>query len=134
MRKLIVGLIAVGFLAVAAPAKAQMADPLGLIASGAVIPYVGATGIAVVNSSTGALTSTFQNVGSLAILDLASPVGDADPFHMFFFDQTCARVGPSVGNPMTTNDGDLLNLNLIPNIAPTGLIAAASTNSCGRES
>ena len=56
MRKLIVGLIAVGLLAVAGPAKAQMADPLGLIASGAVIPYVGASGIAVVNSKTGALT------------------------------------------------------------------------------
>ena len=74
MRKLIVGLVAVGLLAVAGPAKAQMADPLGLIASGAVIPYVGSTGIAVVNSATGALTSTFENVGSLAILEVASPV------------------------------------------------------------
>ena len=131
MRKLIVGLIAVAFLAAAAPAKAQTADPLGLIASGAVIPYVGTTGIAVVTSSTGALSSTFQAVGSLAILDAASPVGAADPFHMFFYDQTCARVGPSVGNPMTVNDADLLNLSLIPNIAQTGLIAAASTNSAG---
>jgi hypothetical protein len=141
MRKLIVGLVAVGLLAVAGPAKAQMADPLGLIASGAVIPYVGTTGIRVVNSATGELTSTFENVGSLAILEVASPVGSnappeenafgAFPFHMFFFDQSCVRQGPSVGNPLTVNDGDLLNLNLIGNIPGAGLIAAAAVNDAG---
>jgi hypothetical protein len=141
MRKLIVGLVAVGLLAMAGPAKAQMADPLGLIASGAVIPYVGSTGIAVVNSSTGALTSAFENVGSLAILEVASPVGSnappeesafgSFPFHMFFFDQSCLRAGPSVGNPLTVNDADLLNLNLIGNIPGAGLIAAAAVNDAG---
>ncbi len=141
MRKLIVGLIAVGLLAVAGPAKAQMADPLGLIASGAVIPYVGASGLAVVNSLTGALTSTFENVGSLAILEVASPVGSnapaaeglfgAFPFHMYFFDQACLRQGPSVGNPLTVNDADHLNRNLIGNIPGAGLIAAAAVDDSG---
>src|SRR5512134_1179183 len=121
MRKLIVGLIAVGLLAGVAPAQAQTADPLGLIASGAIIPYVGTTalgsGIAVVNSLTGAITNTVQNTGSLAILEVSSPVGSnagpeenifgANPLHMFFFDQTCVRVGPSVGNPLTRDDADL---------------------------
>lgn len=145
MRKLIVGLIAVGLLAGAAPAQAQTADPLGLIASGAVIPYVGTTslgsGIAVVNSLTGAITATVQNTGSLAILEVASPVGSnagpeenifgSPPFHMFFFDQSCVRVGPSVGNPLTRDDADLINLNLLGGIPPAGLIAAAAVDNSG---
>ena len=146
MRKLIVGLIVVGLLAVtAAPSMAQTADPLGLIASGAVIPYVGSTnlgsGIAVVNSLTGVITGVTQAQGSLAILEVSSPVGSnappeespfgANPFHMFFFDQTCTRVGPSIGLPLTTNDSELLNLNLIGNIPAAGLIAAAGVDSSG---
>jgi hypothetical protein len=141
MRKLIVGLIAVGLLAVAAPAMAQTADPLGLIASGAVIPYVGSQGISVVSSTTGGFTGAQQNVGSLAILEVSSPVGSnappeesifgSKPFHMFFFDQSCARVGPSVGAPLTNNDSELINLNLISGIPSTGLIAAAGVDNSG---
>ena len=142
MRKLILGLIAIGLLALAGPAKAQMADPLGLITSGAVIPYVGASGIAVVNSATGALTTTFESIGSLAILEVSSPIGSnappeegrfgSFPLHMLFFDQTCLRQGPSVGNPPTpTNAGYLLNLNLIGNIPQAGLIAAAAVGGAG---
>jgi hypothetical protein len=144
MRKLIAGLIAVGLLAVAAPSMAQTADPLGLIASGAVIPYVGGAGanagILKVNSLTGALGSAIQQ-GSIAILEVASPVGSnappeenvfgAKPFHMFFFDQTCTRVGPSVGLPLTTNDSEFFNLNNIPNIPQAGLIAAAGVTTSG---
>lgn len=145
MRKLLVGLFAVGLLAVAAPSMAQTGDPLGLAASGAVIPYVGsssgASGIAVVNSATGAITGTVLNSGSLAILELSSPVGSnappeesifgAKPFHMFFFDQACVRQGPSVGVPLTTNDSELVNLNLIGNIPAAGLIAAAGVDTSG---
>lgn len=140
MRKLIVGLIVVGLLAVgAAPSMAQTADPLGLIASGAVIPYVGNAGIQVINSlsSSGGFLGA-QNVGSLAILEVTSPVGSnappeesafgAKPFHMFFFDQTCVRQGPSVGLPLTTNDYELVNLNNIGNIPGAGLIAAAGVD------
>jgi hypothetical protein len=50
---------------------------------------------------------------------------------MFFFDQNCVRQGPSVGNPLTVNDADLLNLNLIGNIPGAGLIAAAATDDSG---
>jgi hypothetical protein len=142
MRKLIPGLIAIGLLAAAGSAKAQMADPLGLITFGAVIPYVGASGIAVVNSATGALTATFQSIGSIAILEVSSPIGSnappeeggfgSFPLHMFFFDQACLRQGPSVGNPPTpTNAGNLLNLNLIGNIPQAGLIAAAAAGGAG---
>ena len=144
MRKLIVGLIVVGLLAVgAAPSMAQTADPLGLIASGAVIPYVGAQGIQRVdsNSTSGAFTGVFEHTGSLAILEVSSPVGSnappeesifgAKPFHMFFFNQSCVRVGPSVGVPLTTNDSELVNLNNIGGIPSTGLIAAAGVDTSG---
>ena len=83
MRRLVVGaLMVVALLGMAVPAIAQTcctgggtADPLGLIASGAVIPFVGNAGIAIVDSATGTLTSAVQDAGSLAILELASPVG-----------------------------------------------------------
>jgi hypothetical protein len=145
MRKLIAGLLAVGLLAVAAPSMAQTADPLGLVASGAVIPYVGTgvggSGISIVNSATGAVTTVVLNSGSLAILEVASPVGSnappeesafgANPFHMLFYDQTCTRVGPSVGFPLTTNDAALVNLNLVGDIPKAGLIAAAGVGTSG---
>ena len=118
MKNLLTALVAATLLLVTGPARAQMADPLGLITYGAVIPYVAASGIAVVNSGTGQLTSTFQATGSLAILEVSSPVGSnappeengfgAFPLHMLFFDQTCLRQGPSVGNPSSpTNAGNL---------------------------
>jgi hypothetical protein len=51
---------------------------------------------------------------------------------MLFFDQTCLRQGPSVGNPpSSTNAGNLLNLNLIAGIPQVGLIAAAAAGSSG---
>jgi hypothetical protein len=142
MRRLLAALVAIGLVATAAPARAQMGDPLGLITYGAVIPYVGASGIAVVNSATGALTTAFQGTGSLAILEVSSPVGSnappeesgfgSFPLHMLFFDQTCLRQGPSVGNPPSpTNAGHLLNLNLIDGIPQAGLIAAAAAGSSG---
>jgi hypothetical protein len=129
MRKLIVGLIAVGLVAVAAPAIAQTADPLGLIASGAVIPYVLANGFA---SSDGA----DPEVGSMSILEIASPVGSNAPpeesafgarsIHMFFYDQTCTRGGVSVGFALTTNEGEFINFNNIQEgdpIPSAGLVA-----------
>jgi hypothetical protein len=157
MRKLIGSLIVVGLLAVGSPAGAQFldgqgaGDPLGLIASGAVIPYVGSTlvdgrgvadptgvgGMFEVNSLTGTFGAKTHQ-GSLAILEVASPVssnaGAAEfpigvrELHMFFFSQDCVRVGPSVANPLTTNDADLVNLNLISNIPSSGLIAMAAVD------
>lgn len=147
MRKLLVGLIAVALLAMAAPAMAQTADPLGLIASGAVIPYVGATtdGLKIVNSATGSVTGTTLpgTQGSLAILELASPVGSNAPpeesafgarsIHMFFFDQTCTRVGPSLGAPETVNGSSLINLSLVAGIPSAGLIALGAVDNTAGE-
>jgi hypothetical protein len=145
----------IGLLAVGAPAVAQaqftdfggMADPLGLAASGAVLPYVGGggsfvtAGINLVNPLSGSITGTVLHSGSISILEVASPVGSnappeesvfgAKPFHMFFFDQSCARVGPSVGLPLTTNDSEFFNLGTIGNIPAAGLIAAAGVDTSG---
>jgi hypothetical protein len=60
-------------------------DPLTLAASGVLIPY---------------LTSG----GTVALLEVASPVSNNPNLHMQFFDANCNQVGPSVGMPLTTND------------------------------
>jgi hypothetical protein len=114
MRKLIVGLMVVGLLAVAAPAMALdtgMGDPLGLISSGAVIPYVGGG-------------------SQQSWLEVSSPVGNSGGFHMFFFDTSCARQGPSLGLPMTINDVDVIRIDNRGN-PTTGLIAAATIDQSG---
>jgi hypothetical protein len=126
MRKLIVGLLAVGLLAVAAPAMAQQGESLGLIASGAVIPYFG--------SGSGAL-----DPGSISFLEVYAPVigvGDAQGrggFHMFFFDTNCTRQGESVGLPLSANDVEFLQLtpDFIDGAPVDGLITAASVDITG---
>jgi hypothetical protein len=122
MRKLIVGLIAVAVLATAAPAMAQFTDPLGLINSGAVIPFVGSNG-----------TISGSHVAA-SFLEVASPVGDNSNFHMFFFDSNCTRTGDSVGLPVTANGMAVLrvdNVQVTDKNPPEGLIAAASVDSTG---
>jgi hypothetical protein len=117
MRKLMVGLIAVGLLAVAAPAMAQWGDPLGLINSGAVIPYVG---------------NGTVSPGSLSVLEVYSPVGGNGKFHMFFFDANCVKSPVSVGLPLTENDIELLRVDTLdPLIPQDGLITAASVDQSG---
>jgi len=123
MRKLIVGLVVVGLLAVGAPAMAQRADPLGLISSGAVLPYFG--------SGEGAIAP-----GSLSFLEVASPRSDNDGAHMFFFDASCHRQGQSVGLPLTTNDVEVLRVDDIGSGSPfavpaQGLITLAQAASGG---
>jgi hypothetical protein len=44
MRKLLVGLVVAGLLAMAGPASAQFFDPLGLATSGVVLPYFADSG------------------------------------------------------------------------------------------
>jgi len=91
MRKLIaVGVLVGGLLAGAGSAMAQpiqggIGDPLTLAASGVLIPYV-------------------TSGGTVALLEVASPVGNNPNLHMQFFDANCNKVGPSVGMPLTTND------------------------------
>jgi hypothetical protein len=120
MRKLIVGLLAVGLLAVATPAMAQFADPLGLIASGAVLPYFG--------SGTGAI-----DPGSISFLEVYAPVGGTN-FHMFFFDATCTKGGDSVGLPLTPNDVEIIPIAppFVSAATPIdGLITAAEVDGSG---
>jgi len=117
MRKLIVGLVVVGLLAVGAPAMAQRSDPLGLISSGAVLPYVGNGTIA---------------PGSISFLEVASPVEDNSGLHMFFFDTSCKRQGQSVGLPLTTNDVEILRVDDLGGGTPNeGLLTMAQIDAGG---
>jgi hypothetical protein len=117
MRKLTVGLIAVALLATAAPARAQWADPLGLIASGLIVPFVG---------------NGTVSPGSFSFLEVYAPVGSESGFHMFFFDTTCARKGDSVGLPLTANDVALLRVDNLGGANPVeGLITAADVDNTG---
>jgi len=124
MRKLMVGLVmVVGLLAVtplAKPAMAQLAapgslDPVGLITSGAVIPFLG-QGLA---------------VGGMSFLELLAPVTSSE-VHMFLFDSACVRGGPSLNVPLTANDVALLRIDNIGAPAPTsGLITAGGRDATG---
>lgn len=121
MRKLIaVGVLVGGLLAGAGPAMAQLSpqggigDPLSLAASGVVIPFI-----------------TGGSAGTLALLEVASPVGDNPRAHMLFYDSTCARVGESVGIPLTTNDIAFQEINKVVPAGTTGLITLAKVNQAG---
>jgi hypothetical protein len=86
------------------------ADPLSLAASGVLIPFItGGTG------------------SKVALVEVASPVGDNPNIHLVFFNTTCTRVG-SAGLPETTNDIGFVDVGAT--LAPTvtsGLVAIAST-------
>jgi len=113
MRKLIVGLMVGGVLAMAAPAIAQVADPLTLAASGVLMPFFGGS-------------------GNISFLEVASPVGGNPFLHMFFFDTACNRMSDSVGLPETINDIALLNTSLVvPGLS--GLITIAQADASGFE-
>lgn len=123
MRKLMVGLtMVVGLLAVTPPAMAQGSfaapgslDPVGLITSGAVLPFLGQGGAG----------------SALSFLELYAPV-NATNVHMFLFDSTCVRGGPSINVPLTANDIALVRIDNIGSGAPTsGLVTAANSDSQG---
>jgi hypothetical protein len=120
MRKLMVGLIGVALAAVAAPAHAQgpgLSDPLGLIASGAVLPFFGA--------DTGASQSWLE-VSNPGVVGEAITLND---LHMFFFDKTCTKGPVSKGQRLTPNDIAILRVdNSDPANPQTGLMALAGTD------
>lgn len=111
MRKqLLVLFLAVGLLGVTAPAMAQpivdypgaqpgSLDPLGLITSGAVLPYVG-----------GGANSSF--------IEAYSPVQSAE-VHMFFFDPSCVRVGDSANLTLTANDVEFFRVDNLGTTPPS---------------
>ena len=121
MRKLMVGLMMVGLLAATSPAMAQSlvvpgsSDPVGLITSGAVLPFLG-EGLA---------------GGGMSFLELYAPVGSVN-VHMFLFDSACVRGGPSINVPLTANDVALFRIDNIGAPAPTsGLVTAADSDAAG---
>ncbi len=99
MRKLIaVGVLVGGLLAGAGSVMAQpvllpggVGDPLAL-ATGVLIPYLtGAAG------------------GTVALIEIASPVAPNPNLQMVFYDDSCARVGSSAFVPETVNDIAFVN-------------------------
>ena len=116
MRTLMVGLLAVGLLVVSPPAMAQQMDPLGLIASGAVIPFLG--------SGTGPISP-----GSQSFLEVYSPVDNNSGLHMFVFNATCVKGPTSIALPLTVNDIELFDIsNSDPGKNPNdGLVTIAAT-------
>jgi hypothetical protein len=117
MRKLMVGWMVVGALALAAPAMAQVPgalDPLGLITTAAVIPFVGSG----------------SAPGVASFLELDAPVNGV-AVHMFFFDASCVRTGDSAQVGLTENDVEILRVDNLGNTPTSGLITLASPDSTG---
>jgi hypothetical protein len=105
MRKFIaVGVLVGGLLAGAGSAMAQgVGDPLTLAASGVLLPYI-------------------TSGGTVALAEIASPVGQNPDLHLLFFNNTCVRV-VSTEVPETTND---IAFVLVANVVPAntnGLLA-----------
>jgi hypothetical protein len=96
---------------------AQFADPLGLITSGAVLPYFG--------SGAGAIEP-----GSISFLEVYTPTLAPTDIHLFFFDATCTRQGESSPIPNSPNDVEIFPL-ILPFISASapvdGLITLASS-------
>jgi hypothetical protein len=113
MRKLIVGLMLGALLGAVTPAIAQQADPLGLISSGAVLPFIGGGTI-------------FP--GSMSFLEIASPV-DNNEMHAFFFDAACNKGSLSLPLSLTTNGLTVTRIDNFDPKVPDGLIAIAHSAS-----
>jgi hypothetical protein len=123
------GLVAVAaVLVLTAPAMAQRSrgtgDPLGLIASGAVIPYIG---------------DGLINPGGMSFIELASPVGDnsgassggVGGLHAFFYSTSCVKGPASLGIPLTTNDFIIKRIDNIDKNPSEGLIALGAVDESG---
>jgi hypothetical protein len=85
-----------------------VADPLGLAASGVLIPFV-------------------TEAGTVATLELASPVGGGPALdaHMVFFDATCVR-GQSRSTELTENDVDFFQIATAVAAGSNGLVAISA--------
>jgi hypothetical protein len=110
---------------------AQTADPLGLISSGAVLPYFGSQGSTAFGSTTNAHSEPLSP-GSMSFLEVAAPVLGNLQFHMFFFSANCTRGPESVGLPLTPNDIQLFRLDYNNTQNPIdGLVTAAQVDQSG---
>jgi hypothetical protein len=92
---------------------AQSGDPLGLITSGAVLPFVGG----------GTLFP-----GSMSFLEVASPNSD-NSLHAFFFDAACNRGTISIPIDLTTNGLRVMRIDDKDPKVPDGLITIAQSPS-----
>jgi hypothetical protein len=108
----------VALLSVAAPAIAQnhFPDPLGLITSGAVLPYFGEGTLA---------------PGSLSFLEVYAPIGGAEGLHAFFFDANCVKSPDSLPVPLTENDVAIVRVDNVGLNAKDGLITLGSAGNGG---
>jgi len=120
MRKLMVGLMVVGLLSVTAPAIAQnhFPDPLGLITSGAVLPYFGEGTLA---------------PGSLSFLEVYSPIGGTLGLHAFFFDANCVKSPDSLPVPLTENDVAIIRVDNVGLNAKDGLMTLGNAGNGGSQ-
>jgi hypothetical protein len=109
-------------LGTAGPAAAQFGfgDPLGLIASGGLQPFV-------------------SSGGSVSVVEFASPVDclggtgcTSFEFHLIFFNDACTR-GVSVALPLTTNDVDVVTTLGLGSGSISGLIAFGISGNTGAE-
>lgn len=113
MRKLTVGLVVLGlFVALAAPAMAQTSDPLGLITSGAVLPY-------------------FSTGGSVSLLEVYAPIQGVPRLHGLFYNENCQRGPESIGIPLTRNDVQIVPLPGATANSANGLLALANADNTG---
>jgi hypothetical protein len=126
MMRLMVGLMAVGLLAMATPASAQFLGQTGLIPGGKGDPLTLA--------SSGVLVPYFNGgaAGDLTFLEIVTPVGpdgigqapglsSSSPLHMIFFDSACVRF-QSQDVPMSINDLSVTDTSTITG-TQKGLIA-----------
>ncbi|HXJ79482.1 MAG TPA: hypothetical protein VMS64_12485 [Candidatus Methylomirabilis sp.] len=104
------------------PAGAQaiqggIGDPLTLAASGVVVPFF-----------------TSGNLGGIATLQVASPVGANPDTHLFFYRADCSRIPVSAGLPLTTNDIGFIQIaDIIAPFSPglDGLVTLAKASQSG---
>jgi hypothetical protein len=111
---LVGGLIAGAAGVSSAQIQGGIGDPLTLAASGVVVPFFFG-----------------GNLGGVATLQVASPVGDNLQAHMFFYNATCQRVGLSTGLPLTTNDIGFVQVSNFISPLSDGLVAFAQANQSG---
>jgi len=113
---LMVGSLLAGATTVAQAQQGGVGDPLTLAASGVLIPY-------------------FTDLSTVATLQVSSPVSDNPNLHLFFFDNHCNRIGPSVGMPLTTNDIAFQQVSSAQNgpvpVGTNGLITIAQATQSG---
>jgi hypothetical protein len=96
------------------PNQAGIGDPLTLAASGVLIPFItGTTG------------------GTVALIEVSSPVANNPDVHMLFYDNTCARVGNSVGLGLTVNDIGFVDVTKVLPLGTSGLVAIAGVDASG---